>query len=221
MTCVALLRAVTLSSVDAPPRRLRGATLLATCQGLGWADARLYASSGNAVFSGPSAEAGGEAEAAWCVEASRRLEDALAARLGARIPVTVVAARRLTAALRDAPPPAHADEQPHFTILFSPATACQELDALAARSIPDTVSLLPSGDVVLVRCAMYSRCRASNVAIELPRRAGNDAEPRHCGGARGDVCRRSLSQRTGYAAGKEAQACPLLNGSLARMCATV
>ena len=162
MPCVALLRAVTLCSVDAPPHRLTGATLLAACASVGWHNARLYASSGNVVFSGP---AGGD-EAVSCAEAARRLEDALATALGARVPVTVVVASRLVAALRAAPPPTHAQQQ-HFTFLFSPATACPALDALAVRAAPDAVALLPAVDAVVVCCAAYSRCKASNAAIEL------------------------------------------------------
>lgn len=132
--CVALLRAVTLSRVDAPPRRLTGATLLAVCASLDYHNARLYASSGNVVFTVPS---GGNDEAASGEEASRRFETALASALGAVVPVTIVPASRLVAALGSAPPLAHAAEQQHFTFLFSSATASPELDASALRAAPD------------------------------------------------------------------------------------
>ena len=191
MPCVALLRAVTLSSVDAPPHRLTGATLLAACASVGWRDARLYASSGNVVFAGP---AGGD-EAASCAEAARRLEDALSTALGARVPVTVVAASRLVAALRDAPPPTHAAQQQHFTFLFSPPAASPALDALAVRAAPDVVALLPRrrrgaralrGVLALQSVQRGYRARA--------RRAGDDAQPRH-GGRAGRAVRRRRRRR--------------------------
>ena len=173
---VALLRAVTLSRVDAPPRRLTGATLLAACASVDCHNARLYASSGNVVFTScPSGD-----EAASGEEASRRLESALASALGAAVPVTVVPASRLVEALGSAPPPALASEQQHFYVpLFS------------------GVSLLRTGRIGAPRCtghghaaARQRRCaRALRGECALQslqrgyraraRRPGHDTQPRH------------------------------------------
>ena len=47
-----------------------------------------------------------------------------------------------------------------------PAAAGPGLAELAARAAPDELTLLPGCNVLLVRCAAYSRCKASNAAVE-------------------------------------------------------
>lgn len=100
---VALLRAVNVGG-----RKLPMAELRALCGELGWKDVATFIQSGNVLF-----EAAGEAAA---LEA--RLERAIEARFGMKVPVMVRSARQLRACLDDNPFPAAARDAPNRLLLL-------------------------------------------------------------------------------------------------------
>ena len=90
-----------------------------------------------------------------CATAAAKLEAALQAALGTRIPVTVVSVNRLQAALLASPALPKTDRSVQFVFLFRSvhhdANAVAALAALSTRAAPDLVQLLESGDAILMR----------------------------------------------------------------------
>ncbi|WEX78336.1 DUF1697 domain-containing protein [Sinorhizobium numidicum] len=116
---VALLRAVNVGGTGTLPM----AELGAICEGLGFTDVRTYIQSGNVIFRSELAEA----------EVQKRLEDALAAKMGKAPGVVLRSRRELEAIAANAPFP---DAKPNFlliTFLPQPPPA----DALDKLVAPD------------------------------------------------------------------------------------
>ena len=136
---VALLRGVNVGTA----KRVAMADLRELFGELGYTDVRTLLNSGNVVYSG----------AAQGRDEARRIEQAIADRLGVSTRVTVVSRKALAAALRDNPLPAAADD-PSRTLLLvlRDAKAVAALKPLLAERWAPEV-LMPGKGVAYLWCA--------------------------------------------------------------------
>jgi uncharacterized protein (DUF1697 family) len=127
---VALLRGINVGKA----KRVAMADLRALVEGLGYRDARTLLNSGNVVFGVPSTARG---------DAAKRIEEALAAKLGVSAKVLVVSAEELAAAVAAHPFEAVATDPSKYLVTFvSDPASMAKLAPLAARDwSPDAMHL--------------------------------------------------------------------------------
>ena len=127
---VALLRGINVGKA----KRVAMADLRALVEGLGYRDARTLLNSGNVVFGVPSTAKG---------DAAKRIEEALATKLGVSAKVLVVSAQELAAVVEANPLEAVATDPSKYLVTFvaDPASLAK-LEPLTARDwSPDALHL--------------------------------------------------------------------------------
>lgn len=168
-TCVALLRGINVGRA----KRIAMVDLRALVAGLGYRDVRTLLNSGNVVFTAPRAVRG---------DPARRIEEAIAARLGVVARVTVLSADEVAAAVRANPFGDVAGDPSRLlvAVLADPAAAERLGPLLEQEWEPDRIAFAGSvaaGRIVYLWCP--AGILASRLATAFGRALGDDVTTRN------------------------------------------